>query len=203
MTRAWPEIHAVVEIGVQRTDVWVDLPPEPWPYFVRLSPAATDEEVALVVGTLSCYGTSQDGPARSAEDLVRRFPRVLPGGFAVVGADQSVYPSCCCGLETWQEWLTVLYGGGSPWMGHDPSPLVEVLDGHVYVWSDGALGQKPESESPLAFTSEQFDHAVRKAANDVAGFVLPLRAWLDTHAGRSAPAIVQKFTDAFVNRTSD
>lgn len=96
--------------------------------------------------------------------------------------------------------LDVLYGGGTPWMGHDPSPLVEVLEGYVYVWSDGALGHKPESESPLTFTSDQFDHAVRRAANDIAGFVLPLLSWLEIHAPRSAKAIVQRFKDAFVNR---
>lgn len=200
MKSASPEIHAVVEVAVQREGLWVSLPPEPWPHFVRLSPATTEEEVALVVGTLSCYGRSQRSPAQSAEVLGKSFPEVLPGGFAVVGSDRTVFPSCCCGLETWADWTKVLHGGGTPWMGHDPSPLVEVLEGHVYVWSDGALGHKPESESPLTFTSDQFDHAVRRAANDIAGFVLPLRSWLETHAPRNAKAIVQRFRDAFVDR---
>lgn len=200
MKNACPEIHAVAEVALEKDGIWVDLPAEPWPHFVRLSPAATEEEVALVVGTLSCYGRSEDGPAQSAEALIRTFPEVLPGGLAVVGSTQSVFPSCCCGLETWSEWLKVLYGGGSPWMGHDPAPLVEVLDGHVYVWSDGAMGNKPESESPLVFTSEQFDRAVQRAATDLAGFMLPLNSWLKVHAPRSARAIAQKFENAFVNR---
>lgn len=200
MTNTYPQIHAVAEVAVERGDIWFDLPPDPWPHFVRLSPAATEEEVALIVGTLSSYGRSQSGPVRSAEDLASAFPHVLPGGFAVVGAAETIFPSCCCGLETWEEWLNVLHGGGSPWMGHDPAPLVEVLEGHVHVWSDGAMGQKPESESPLTFTSEQFDRAVRKAANDLAGFALPLRSWLETHADRYADAILRKFTDTFVKR---
>ncbi|MFC4310524.1 hypothetical protein ACFPN2_15645 [Steroidobacter flavus] len=133
---------------------------------------------------------------------MRTFPKILPGGLAAVGADHTVLPSCCCGLETWKEWLNVLYGGGPPWTGHDPAPLVEVLEGKVYVWSDGAWGAKPESESPLVFTSDQFDRAVRKAANDIAGFVLPLRSWLQMHAGSSADAIVQKFTNTFVDPKS-
>jgi hypothetical protein len=202
MKDAYPEIQALAEVAVQKEGLWVDLPAEPWPQFVRLSPATTEEEVALVVGTLSSYGRSQRTPAQSAEDLVKTFPAVLPGGLAVVGSEHTVFPSCCCGLETWSEWLKVLKGGGSPWMGHDPSPLVEVLDGHVYVWSDGALGSKPESESPLVFTSEQFDQAVRRAARDIDGFMLPFKSWLKMHAPRSAHAIAEKFKNAFVTRSA-
>jgi hypothetical protein len=130
---------------------------------------------------------------------VKTFPSVLPGGFAVVGSEHTVFPSCCCGLETWSEWLKVLKGGGTPWMGHDPSPLVEVLEGNVYVWSDGALGNKPQAESPLVFTSQQFDHAVHKAAADIGGFMLPLNSWLKMHAARSAYAIAEKFKNTFIN----
>lgn len=202
MNESFPQIHAVAEVAAQRDGLWFELPPEPWPPFVRLSRATTEEEVALVVATLCCYGNSQDEPMGSAEALARTFPAVLPGGFAVVGSGRTISPSCCCGLETWRDWTRVLSGGGSPWTGHDPSPLVEVLDGNVNVWSDGALGSRPPSESPMVFTSEQFEKAVQKAAADLEDFLFPLRAWLEMHAPRQASTISEKFHSAFVSGQS-
>lgn len=199
MTESCPKIHAVAEVARPKNELWFELPLEPWPTFVRLSRATTAEEVALVVATLCCYGRSQDGPADSAEALAKKFPAVLPGGFEVSGLGRTISPSCCCGLETWRDWTRVLSGGGSPWTGHDPSPLVEVLDGNVYVWSDGGLGSKPVAESPLKFTSEQFENAVRKAAADLEGFVFPLRAWLDIHAPRQARKVSERFHRVFIS----
>jgi hypothetical protein len=193
-----PEIHAVAEVAAGKKGLWFELPPEPWPHLVRLSRATTDDEVSLVVATLCCYGRSQTEPADSAEKLVSAFPSILPGGFAVVGNGRTIPPSCCCGLETWHDWSRVLSGGESPWTGHDPSPLVEVLEGNVYVWSDGAMGNKPASESPLVFTSEQFERSVRKAAADLEGFIFRLQAWLEMHAPCQARTIAEKFRNAFV-----
>jgi hypothetical protein len=196
--RTIPTIHAVVEIEVQKNGIWVDLPPEPWPQFVRLSRATPEKDVALLVGTLSSYGRLQRSAAKSAEELAATFPEALPGGFAVVGDGRTILPSCCCSLETWHDWLRVLDGGGTPWTGHDPAPLVEVAGGRVYVWSDGAMGKKPTSESPIVFTSEQFDESVRKAAADLQVFTLPLMSWLKMHAPRSASTIAEKFRDVFL-----
>jgi hypothetical protein len=200
MKNASPAIHAVVEVAVRKGDVWVDLPPEPWPPFVRLSRATTEEEVALVVGTLSSCRRAERTPAQSAEDLVSKFPSILPGGFAVLGNGKTILPSCCCGLEAWREWLGVRSGAGSPWMGHDPAPLVEVHEDHIYVWSDGAIGSRPAAESPVVFTPEQFDKALEKAVSDLEGFKVQLSSWLNMYAPRSAAKIVEKFTKVFIAR---
>jgi len=199
MKESLPQIHVVVEVAGRRDGLWFELPSEPWPRFVRLSRATTEEEVAFVVGTLCCYGSSPGEPARSAETLANAFPQVLPGGFAVVANGRTISPSCCCGLETWSDWTRVLSGGGSPWTGHDPSPLVEVVEGNVHVWSDGALGRGPPSESPIVFTSEQFEKAVRRAAADLEGFVFPLCAWLEMHAPHQVRRISENFRSVFVS----
>src|SRR5262245_32323527 len=68
MTGQSPEIHAVVEVSIDETGIWVDLPPKPWPTFVRLSAATTKDEVALLLGTLSSYGRWEDDPAQSADE---------------------------------------------------------------------------------------------------------------------------------------
>jgi hypothetical protein len=200
MNPSCPEIHAVAELAaVDGNRLWFELPPEPWPHFVRLCRAASEKEVALVVRMLCCYGRPQEEPVQSAEeDLEATFPIALPGGLAVVSGDRLVAPSCCCGLETWHEWQRVLSGGGSPWTGHDPAPLVEVIEGEVRVWLDGALRNKPTAESPLVFTPAQFQKALDKAAADIEGFLYSLRAWLEMKAPDHAEGIAEKFRDAFV-----
>lgn len=202
MKHSGPRIHAVVEVAAARDDAWFDLPPEPWPAFIRLCRATTEDEVALVVGTLCSYGRLQESRPRSPDELVRAFPRALPGGLAVIGEGTTIFPSCCCGLEHWPEWRRVLSGGGTPWTGHDPAPLLEVLEGRVHVWSDGGIGPKPVSETPIEFTAAQFEHELAKVVSDLEGFVYPLSDWLEMHAPRQAKAIANKFTERFIELQS-
>jgi hypothetical protein len=192
-----PEIHAVVEVAVRERLDWLELPAEPWPRFVRLCRATTDDEIALLVATLASYGHGGEAPA-SAQTLADDFPVVAPGGFAVVGRNRAVWPSCCCGLETAASWSKILHGGGSPWMGHDPSPLIEVLDGHVYAWTDGALGAERPAEEPLVFTSSQFATALNGAMADLNEVLIPLTAWLRIHAAKHSKRIAHKFRETFV-----
>lgn len=189
-----PEIHAVVEVVFGDVELWFDMPPEPWPFHVRLSRAATDDEIAVIVATLSFYGSPQVERISSAEALASAFPSRLSGGLAVVGDGRTIWPGCCCGLETWQDWGRALHEGESPWTGHDPAPLVEAHEGQVCVWSDGALGSKPKSESPIVFTTAKFEAAIEKVAADIDDFVAVLRNWLQRHA----PTHANKIADAFL-----
>ncbi|MFF0175982.1 hypothetical protein Q3V37_25650 [Micromonospora profundi] len=45
-------------------------------------------------------------------------------------------PGCCAGLKDWRDWAQVSIGG-SPWLGHDPGPEVEVVGDDLRVWQDG------------------------------------------------------------------
>lgn len=203
MLHQTPEIHAVVEVIAHDGAPWFDLPPEPWPEFVRLSRASTEAEVALLVATLCHYGRGDDEPADSAEALAKTFSRILPGGFAVIGNGQTFFPGCCCGLEMWQEWLNVVSSGQGPWTGHDPAMLIEVKDGNVSVSQEGALGSNtPLSEASVVFTNEQFEEAVRMAAADLEGFIVPLGEWLEKYAPSQAGSLTEQFHEVFVSAST-
>src|SRR5262249_51969617 len=131
-------------------------------------------------------------------ELMTAFPAVLPGGFAVVDQARVIAPSCCCGLEAWNEWLDVLQTGCSPWMGHDPAPLVEVLDDRVNVWSDGGLGNRPD-EDPIVFTRHEFAEAVRERATDLAKFEEPFLSWLGAHAAGYGKGLANQFRTSFIS----
>lgn len=192
-----PELYAVVEIAAGLTAPWFSLPAKPWPSFVRLSRVTPATDVALFLAVASSYGRS-DGPAGSVQEVLDAFPDVLPGGIAVAWRDRIINPSCCCGLEHWVEWREVLARGRSPWTGHDPSPLVELVDSRVQVWSDGAMGEKPVGELPIAFSRSEFSAALEAVAHDLEEFLVPLRTSLEGYARAQSEAFLYAFASRFV-----
>jgi hypothetical protein len=200
VTVSKPEIHAVVEVAIRPEGIWVQLPPQPWPDFVRLWQSTTPLEVALLVGVMSSYGRTDGTAASSPEAVIKNFPNVLPGGLAVISSKRKIMPSCCCGLETWPDWKKVVSEGQSPWTGHDPAPLIEVVDDTVRIWSDGGMGEKPTGETPIAFDRRDFVHALEAVSNDLKAFLIPLRSWLHEHAPRQATKLVERFSRRFVDR---
>jgi len=192
-----PELHAVVEVAIGDERLWFELPARPWPAFVRLSGSTPENEVALFVAVASSYGRGHL-PAASASLLLEEFPHVLPGGLAVVTRERSVFPSCCCGLEAWPEWEHVLETSGGPWMGHDPSPLVEVVGEEIHVWSDGAMGEKPVDERPIVFRRAQFTSALAQVSRDLQAFLPLLHRWLGLHAPVYAEGLTELFKSRFI-----
>lgn len=194
-----PELHVVVEIGVRPDQLWFDPPPEPWPQSVRLWAATLEDEVALFLVTASTYGrVGIDSEATSVEQVLADFPRVLPGGVAVVSDERAVMPSCCCGLEHWHDWRKFLVTGHTPWMGHDPTPLLEARDDVVHVWSDRKARAKSAEEAPITFRRSAFELALDAVEQDLRDFLKPLRAWLDIHAPQASADFVSKFAASFI-----
>ncbi len=100
-------------------------------------------EIGLVFAQLAKYNQIElTGDKQVALDqILAAESLVLPGGIQVVCKDRdtTISPSCCCGLETWRQWIDFLQTGESPWLGHDPSPWVEGLGDVVRIWSDGGM----------------------------------------------------------------
>jgi hypothetical protein len=194
-----PELHAVVEVAIREEGLWVELPAKPWPHFARLCGSTSDSEIALVVAVASSHGRADQSSATSASALFDQFPQVLPGGIAVVTSERSVFPTCCCGLETWPEWAKIVETGTGPWMGHDPSPFVEIVDDEVLVWSDGGMGGKPLGEHPIVFSRSDFVHALERTIKDLDDFVPLLRRWLGLHAPDRAKGLTARFKSRFIH----
>src|SRR5262245_23731978 len=99
------ELHAVFENVIQRQVPGWASQADSVSSFIRLSGYITPAQTTIFIASLCLYNrltaqTTQDAIALllSADTLV------LPGGVAVVANDQEpLYPSCCCGLESWRE----------------------------------------------------------------------------------------------------
>lgn len=94
---------------------------------IRLHGEMTYPEIGLALAQLAKYNQIKLAGDRLTvlKQVVEAESLVLPGGIQVIDAQKTISPSCCCGLETWREWLDFLKTGKSPWLGHDPSPFVE------------------------------------------------------------------------------
>ncbi len=119
----------------------------PWPVaavvpgsWLVLNAACTAEQVGLFVATLAARidVASPGGRDEVVDALLAEELLIVPGGLQLsdTSAGTVVVPGCCCGLEDWREW-TRIFTDGSPWLGHDPGPEVEVVGEDLRVWQDG------------------------------------------------------------------
>jgi len=131
---------------------------------------------------------------------------IAPGGLQVVdhGSGAVVSPGCCCGLETWREWIDATQERRSLWLGHDPSPWIQFSFDRARIWSDGGLDEaEVTSESafidlPLADVPTRIEQAHR----DLVAFLPRLRAWAVSRAPAEADALVANFDRCFRVTTS-
>ncbi|MEV0758936.1 hypothetical protein [Nocardia sp. NPDC050435] len=108
----------------------------------------------------------------AAEDLI------LCGGLRVTDTVTGavVTPGCCAGLEDWRTWAAVL-GGRSPWLGHDPTPEVEIGVEELRVWQDtGAHRRAAES---VVVPRPLLPGLLNGVHRDLVAFLPLVRRWAD------------------------
>ncbi len=194
-----PCLQAVVESPTAAPTFLSRLPAKPWPSHVRLSIATTAEHVSLVVAQLAIYGHGQeDAKPHDLATLLADFPGVAPGGLAVVEGERVVFPSCCCGLERWRDWEALLTTGDAPWLGHDPSPWIELRGDDVLVWPDGGLGESCDSLTPITLSRSRLQSAIVQVEQDLTGFLQPLEEYCRVLGGALAREFCEAFAEAFV-----
>lgn len=114
--------------------------------FLILSKNIKIKQVDLFLAALFEYNGIDFGktPYIGFENLLYQIDTnglILGGGILFFEKNQKlILPSCCCGLECWNEIPKAVINKESPWMGHDPFPVFEFLSNEVVVWSDDCLG---------------------------------------------------------------
>lgn len=192
-----PTLHPVIETHSVKVDSWVPVPEKPWPEFLRLHAGMKDADVALLVAVRVSYGNSSSPPLSPAEIAVEG-ESVLPGGLLAIDGETRIYPSCCCGIEGWREWLDLLEGGPSPWLGHDPSPGVVAEEGGFRVFPDGTDdGSLPGTEGSIFFSRQEIEQALREVEIDLRGALEALERWAQVHIPEDADGVVEAFAATF------
>jgi len=187
------EFHAVFE-NVIRHEVpdWASRSDIESP-FICLSNTTTHDQITSFIAGLCEYNHLT---ALSAHDAISSIlladALIISGGVAVFAGEQEpLYPSCCCGLESWREWFDSLTTGASPWWGHDPTPWLDIKDNVVNVWKDGGLSGNSSDERPYCSVSlHDCKHERKKIESEVRGFLESLHEWTMKVDASRADALV-------------
>ncbi|WP_156051828.1 hypothetical protein [Allokutzneria albata] len=176
----------------------------PWPVadpgaMIRLSAGISAPQVGAVMAALVPEDSSPREIAAALRAITEREHLVAPGGLLARDTWTGVVipPSCCCGLEEWREWMSVP-SGGEPWLGHDPSPCVELLDGDVRIRPDGGLGEdRPPAEQAITASLADFAAQLHSAHQDLVSFLDAVGRWARELAPQVAGDLVAKLDESF------
>ncbi len=166
---------------------------------IRLHPEITIPEIGLVVAKLAQYNDIELSNSKPAiiEQILEAKSLVLPGGIEVIDErEKSISPGCCCGLERWREWFNFLSTGNSPWLGHDPSPWLEMQGDMVSIWSDGLL-ESVRNAFCFEVSRSQLKEALKLVENDLQGFLFSLESWAQEIGVTNSKELFRKFDDCF------
>ena len=195
------QLQAVVEAPCFQEEFvcpWDLQIPEPLSW-IRLSGEMTDQEIGSIVAQLVQYNQLDfSGESHMVLDrILNAESLILPGGLQAVFDDQTIFPSCCCGLETWREWQAFLTTGNSPWLGHDPSPWVEAKNERVSIWSDGGLGESTQQAFQIDVSRSTFQQALQIVEQDLQDFLCSVDSWAQTIGFNQSTNLSQKINDCF------
>jgi hypothetical protein len=187
-----PTLSAVIEVQFGNSPGWLPAPPKKCPSFVHLNAAVSDEDIVLVFHTASLFNSAgTDGPCIALDDFLPESISAIPGGLVAQDGAIEIYPSCCCGFENWREWADLLSGTGSPWLGHDPSPIVEVTSEGFRVWPDGGLDAANKNiESSIFFARDQLISAISTVEGDLREFLIKTDKWCRNNFPGNATALM-------------
>jgi hypothetical protein len=170
---------------------------------IRLHGKMTYQAIGLVIAQLAQYNQIELAGDKQTifKELLEAESLILPGGIQVIDELQNtISPSCCCGLETWREWVDFPKTGETPWLGHDPSPFVENRDNVVRIWSDGGIDYS-ESKQVNAFyidtSRDRFAKALILVEQDLQAFLFCIDSWAKEVGFAQSSKLSQKFDEYF------
>lgn len=178
----------------------------PWEIFeappfsmIRLSAEMTYAQIGLVIAQLAKYNQIElTGDRLTAlNQIIAAESLVLPGGIQVVDELQNtISPGCCCGLEDWRGWINFLKTYESPWLGHDPSPWIEMKDDVIWIWSDGHF-ETVNNPFHIQVSRDRFAKALIIVEQDLQSFLFCIDSWAREIGLAQSSKLCQKLDKCF------
>lgn len=109
---------------------------------IKLYKHTTPEEVDLFL--IALFGENSvefsENPRGDLEKLITEYEEnglICAGGIVFYDQDTIIYPSCCCGIESYMEVVEQIQKEETDiWLGHDPFPTVEYAEKEIIIWAD-------------------------------------------------------------------
>lgn len=193
-------LEAVVEIySLENFEAWNSVKnSKP---LIRLWKDTTFEETGSVIAQIAAYNQINITLDKKEiiNNLINKNGLVVGGGLKTVENDKFIIPSCCCGLEGWNEWLLLSPEFTGVWLGHDPSPYIEfVTEKQVYeVWSNGNLGESSDKSFSIEFSTEEMRKALNRVSQDLKDFIFVLDSWAKDLFPKQSDKLVETFKTNF------
>jgi hypothetical protein len=165
---------------------------------LSLSGRLSSFEVGTVMAVIVDYcvpATDEDAIEPDGSEFVRRMIDaeclIAPGGLRIRDTTHgiAVNPGCCFGLENWRDWLDVAHGG-TPWLGHDPSPWIEQAGQTILIWPDGREQSTPPPGCPIEIPAVELPELIDAAQHQLRDFLGLIESWVDAlHLSRAQELI--------------
>jgi hypothetical protein len=176
---------------------------------LALSGELASVDVGTVMAVIAVYNRSHlaspgeadehSSPAQLIQRITEADSLIAPGGLRVrdTATGLTVSPSCCCGLEDWQEWSQVA-AGQSLWLGHSPAPWAEHLGHTIRVWPDGGdEAVAPAGAFPIEIPTNDLPGLIASAHKQLQNFLDLLEPWALPLAGPAAGSLGPAFAAHF------
>jgi hypothetical protein len=180
-------VDAIVEtVAVSGFTAWPVAKP-PLGSVLSLSGRLSAAEVGTVMAVIADYSvpaTDEDAVGADGPELIRRMIDaeclIASGGLRIRDTTNGVVvnPGCCFGLENWRDWLDVVHGG-TPWLGHDPSPWIEQAGQTILIWPDGGEQATPPLGPPIEIPTIELLELIDAAQHQLRDFLGLVEPWAD------------------------
>ncbi|WP_238899581.1 hypothetical protein [Clostridium sp. YIM B02500] len=193
------EVKAIVQNPYYKAPSWIDDKIQRRE-FVVLDEDSSENDVELFLIELLGYNNIniEQGTELVMKEVLAEDEIVIAGGMLFVGENRNIFPSCCCGLESWNEVLAAAIDKSSPWLGHDPYPCFEYVGNNIRIWSDDF---KVKQSSEIYFVECDRDILIEKlklVKNDLIKFSKgPLYNHISKHSRTYTDLMVQQFEKWF------
>ncbi|ASR46590.1 hypothetical protein B4V02_07825 [Paenibacillus kribbensis] len=150
---------------------------------IFLSAESSEQDVELFLILLFGYNhiNIEQSFCLSFNELLKQEEVVISGGIAFF-EDESKYilPSCCCGLEDFSNVIDSILNKQSPWMGHDPTPVITYIGDQVCVWQDDQETIDSNVNFHIQYSHKELIDSLNKTRKEIQGFIEgPLYEWIN------------------------
>jgi hypothetical protein len=193
------EVKAIIQNPYSTAPSWIDDNIERRE-FVILDGDSSEDDVELFLIELLGYNNINIEQDKNLiiKEILSEDEVVIAGGILFIGDYMKIFPSCCCGLESWKEILDAAIGKSSPWLGHDPYPCFEHVENNIRIWSDDFNKNQSKDIYFIECDRDILIEKLKLIRNDLIKFSKgPLYKHMVKHVSAYADQIVQQFEKWF------
>ena len=152
---------------------------------------ASDEDIGAFISSLLHFNNIELFDEPFLNSLILKGETALVGGIQVRKGKKSIYPSCCCDMNSITEWEDCILNKQGIWFGHDPSPEMSFDSNIINLWSDE---ESFKDRFLIQFTEKEALLGIKKVFNKLKEFVNRIGEWSETYTSLDRKEVERCFS---------